>query len=270
MLVRFGLFDFNPETRELRREGVLVKLQAQPAEVLSLLIDARGEVVSREDLRNAVWKDGTVVDFDRGLNFCIAQIRTALGDSSDSPRFIRTVPKRGYQFIAPLSEPVRVSSRRRWLLISGGVCAGAAVLVGGVWMRAKEQRIAVVRFDNETGNPELDRFADGVTDSVVAELTSSTLGRYGVIGNAAILRRPREAWNLPEIASSLGARFVILGEVQPNGDAVRVLAHLIRMPEQTHLWVSRFNADVHDPPAAAQRIASDFTRRLTSPSAPTR
>src|SRR5436190_1811001 len=100
--VRFGLFEFDPATGELRREGALVRLQPQPAAVLALLIQRAGEVVSRETLRDAIWGGDTFVDFDRGLNFCIAQIRGALGDAVDSPRFIRTLPKRGYQFIAPL------------------------------------------------------------------------------------------------------------------------------------------------------------------------
>src|SRR3954468_14734341 len=100
--LRFGLFEFDNETRELTRQGVGVHLQAQPAQVLSCLLSHAGEVVSRESLRQEVWKDGTFVDFDRGLNFCVAQIRSALGDSAESPRFIKTLPKRGYQFIAPV------------------------------------------------------------------------------------------------------------------------------------------------------------------------
>src|SRR5438067_511426 len=101
--VRFGVCDFDPTTRELRRDGFPVRLQAQPAQVLELLVREAGDLVSRESLRQAVWGTETFVDFDRGLNFCIAQIRSALGDSADSPRFIRTVPKKGYQFIAPVS-----------------------------------------------------------------------------------------------------------------------------------------------------------------------
>ena len=243
-----------------------MRLQAQPAQVLGLLIAGNGEVVTREALRDAVWNDGTFVDFDRGLNFCISQIRTALGDSADSPRFIRTVPKRGYQFIAPLAPappPVAHISRRGLIVI--GCTAGAALLAGGVWIarRPAETRIAVTRFDNETGNPALDRFTDSVTDLLVAELTSSA-GHYGVIGNAAILRRPRQQRNLTEIASTLRAQFVILGQIQPNGTGVRVLAHLIRMPQQTHVAVSRTDANLGDPLANAQKIVNDFARRLPS------
>src|SRR5579883_1537390 len=123
MLHRFGLFTFDSETRELTRDGVPVRLEPQPALVLAVLIDKAGAVVTREELRHAVWGD-TFVDFDRGLNYCIAQIRTALGDSAASPRFIRTVPKQGYQFLAdvgraprPARDPLVAPPRRTLLLI---------------------------------------------------------------------------------------------------------------------------------------------------------
>src|SRR5438876_7043060 len=109
---RFGLFEFDSSTGELRRDGVAVKLQPQPAQVLAYLVDHAGEVVARETLRDAVWGGDTYVDFDRGLNFCIAQIRAALGDTADSPRFIRTLPKRGYQFIAPVERFDAAGARR--------------------------------------------------------------------------------------------------------------------------------------------------------------
>ena len=101
---RFGLFEFDLSTKELRREGVLVRLQSQPAQVLACLILHAGQAVSREELRKAVWSAETFVDFDRGLNFCIAQVRLVLDDDSTTPRYIRTLPKHGYQFIAPVEQ----------------------------------------------------------------------------------------------------------------------------------------------------------------------
>ena len=100
--LHFGIFELAPDTGKLAREGVPVRLQPQPAKVLALLVRRAGEVITREDLRREVWGDGTHVDFDRGLNFCIAQIRTALGDSAESPRYLQTIPKQGYRFIAPV------------------------------------------------------------------------------------------------------------------------------------------------------------------------
>src|SRR5450755_320871 len=180
-LLRFGMFDFDVTTRELRRQGQPVRLQAQPAQVLALLLSRGGEVVTRDEIRQAVWGDDTFVDFDRGLNFCIAQIRSALGDSADSPRYVKTLPKRGYQFIAPvaaLTASAPALPVRRRVALRRILAPAMLVLVGLMivlvywrpWSRQLAFTLAVARFDNETGDPQFDRFADGLTDSVVAEL----------------------------------------------------------------------------------------------------
>jgi DNA-binding winged helix-turn-helix (wHTH) protein len=184
---RFGLFEFDTATGELRREGVLIRLQSQPAQVLSCLLGRCGEVVSREGLCEAVWGAGTFVDFERGLNFCIAQIRSALDDDSTSPRYVRTFPKRGYQFIAPVEhisaapEPSEADSTRRELSTKAVAVSCAAVLVtiaffAGYRLRSSQVSkhspiVAVVRFDNETGDAGMVRFSDGLTDNVVEQLT---------------------------------------------------------------------------------------------------
>jgi TolB-like protein/DNA-binding winged helix-turn-helix (wHTH) protein/tetratricopeptide (TPR) repeat protein len=108
---RFGLFEFDFRTGELRREGDLIKLSPQPARVLGLLLGRPGETVLREELRAHLWGNETFVDFERGLNFCILQVRTALGDSSENPRFVQTVPRKGYRFIAPVTNDLRPPSR---------------------------------------------------------------------------------------------------------------------------------------------------------------
>jgi TolB-like protein len=131
------------------------------------------------------------------------------------------------------------------------------------------QTIAVCRFDNQTGDPALDRFGDELTDNVVAEMTASETGRYGIIGNAAIVRRPRAERDLAAIASSLHSAYVVIGQVQRDGSRLRVLAHLIRLPQQTHVKVARFDGLAQDPApdisGLAQRIAGDFAQRLASP-----
>ena len=274
--IQFGLFEFDPATGGLLRDGNPVRLQAQPAQVLALLLASAGEVVSRAALREAIWGTETFVDFDRGLNFCIAQIRTALGDSADSPLYIKTLPKRGYQFIAPVAAPKAAAApppvRRlpAWWIGAAALTIAAAAGVFALTHRsaASAITIAVTRFDNETGNPALDAFADGLTDSVVADLTTSGAGRYAIIGNAAILRIPRARRDLLAIASSLHADYVVLGQVQRNESHVRVLAHLIRLPEQKHLWVTRFDGLPTDPlpdqTAMAKRIAAEFNVRLAA------
>lgn len=277
-LLRFGIFDFDVTTRALRRQGQPVRLQAQPAQVLALLVSRPGEVVTRDEIRQAVWGDDTFVDFDRGLNFCIAQIRSALGDSADSPRYVKTLPKRGYQFIAPMAALAAASTPtlpvRRRVALRRILAPAMLVLVGLIMVlvyrrlgnRQPAFTLAVARFDNETGDPQFDRFTDGLTDSVVAELATLGSGRYGVIGNAAILRLPRDRRDLKAIATTLKTDYVVLGQVQRADTHIRILVHLIHLPDQTHLAVTRLDRvsqdPLHDELAMAQRIAAEFNRRL--------
>jgi TolB-like protein len=131
----------------------------------------------------------------------------------------------------------------------------------------REKMIAVARFDNETGDAELDRFADGITDSLVADLTALGDGRLGVIGNAAVLRRPRSFQNLDEIASTLHVEYAILGQVQRAGARIRILAHLIRLPQKTHVKVTRLETDAGSELQSARRIAADLGPKLGLPTA---
>lgn len=254
--VRFGIFDFDPENGDLRREGVALRLQAQPAQVLAVLVQHAGEVVTREQLRQAVWGTATFVDFDQGLNYCIAQIRSTLGDSAESPRFVRTIPKRGYQFVAPVAapavpeqaaSPVQQRHRvKRYVLATVLAVTACAVLALTLTQRRPTVNIAIARFSNETGSADMNSFADGLTDTVVAELTTAAGGQYGIIGNAASLRRPRSERDLKDIGSSLHAAYLVLGQVQRSSSQVRVLAHLIRLPQQTHITVVRFDRELGD------------------------
>ncbi len=277
--VRFGIFEFDPVARELWREGVSVRLQAQPAQALALLIAHAGTVVARETLRRELWGGETFVDFDRGLNFCIAQIRAALGDSAESPRFVRTLPKRGYQFIAPVAiastsapAPNPLPNRGPRRLVAAAAILVAALAVGGLWRLTRPKAfqppiiVAVTRFDNETGNAAFSRLADTLTDSVVGELTVVGGGHYGIIGNAAVLRAPREGRDLLAIGAALKAGYIVIGQVQADGDGLRILAHLIRLPDQKHLWVVReqLSPALAGQPQSelARRIASEFSRHL--------
>jgi DNA-binding winged helix-turn-helix (wHTH) protein/TolB-like protein len=274
--VRFGLFEFNSDTGELLREGRPVRLQAQPAKLLALLIAARGELVTRESLRAALWPDGTNVDFDRGLNFAVAQVRTALNDSAESPAFIRTIPKRGYQFIAPLPEPAVLAPPppRRSFLLFAVVMAVAVVALGvaAIWEpQPAAAQVAIAHFENETGRAEFDQFAGTLTDSLVAGLTEQTAGRFGIIGNAALLRRARKFQDIDEIASTLHTPCIILGQLQKDGAGFRVLAHLIALPSRKHLKVSRRElAPGASDTQAAEQIIADILPSLNSSQAANR
>jgi len=258
MRYRFGLFEFDDSQLALQRAGAVVHLQTQPARVLACLLRNRDRIVSRDELQKTVWGDSTFVDFNGGLNFCIAQVRSALGDDPASPRYIRTVPKLGYQFIAPaeiiappehVAESASAPARHRssWRVpvsALGMLLLVALAFVAGYELRlsAKETSrpiIAVARFDKETGDPALTSFADALTDGLVAQLTNTGQGQLSVIGNAQILRLPRAQRDLTAIGAQLKAKYVVLGQVIPDGDRTQILAHLIRLPEQTHLWVAR-------------------------------
>jgi len=292
-LYRFGVFQFDAERLELYRAGRLVPLQPQPAQVLASLLRHSGHIVTREELRQTVWADGTFVDFDKGLNFCIARIRIALGDDAHAPRFVRTVPKRGYEFIYPIDRHTATSEAAaaaaqmspqtggsaavaepgpavRTLFL--GVAALASLLLAGRYYVTHVRRVplvAVARFDNETGDARLVQFADNVTDTVVVDLAADAGGGFEVVGNAAVLRKPRDERDLRAIGAALHAQYVVLGQVQHDEDRVRVLAHLIRLPDETHVTVSRtdgiLNPTLNEVDQVARHIATAFERALRSP-----
>lgn len=281
---RFGPFEFDPETLELLRQGAAVHLQSQPGRVLAYLLQNGDRTISREELSKAIWGDETFVDFERGLNFCISQLRSALNDDSARPSYIRTLPKRGYQFIAATeftpneavveqgTPPPPYLSKRSALVATAVLALSVGTLLAYrlLWKSDSRQPpvVAVVRFDNETGNPEVTRFSDALTDDLVERLTFLSSGRYGVIGNGQVLRVPREQRDLNAIAKSLHARFIVLGQVQSNGAQTRILAHLIRMPDQTHVSVARMDRTLTDPlnleSELAQEIATQFSTRVTN------
>lgn len=241
--VRFGPFSFDPARLELSRDGRPVRLQPQPAQVLATLIARAGHPVTRDELRQAVWRDDTFVDFDRGLNFCIAQIRTSLSDDASAPRFVRTLPKIGYEFVCLVEEidAAPVPARRKrifWSTVAAAVVLTCLIALLPHFFRAPDV-VAVAHFDNDTGDAAITPFIDALTDDVVEKLTGSGADRYLVVGNAAVLRKPRDERDLVAIGSALNAKFVVLGQVQTDGQRVRVLAHLIRLPDQTHIVVSR-------------------------------
>jgi DNA-binding winged helix-turn-helix (wHTH) protein/TolB-like protein len=273
---RFGVFTFDSDRLELTRGGRPVKLQRQPAMVLATLLARAGHIVTREDLRRAVWHDDTYVDFERGLNFCIAQIRAALGDTAGTPRYVRTVAKQGYEFICPLDAGDHGPDRRRALIWAAtavlGLALAALVVSIAIRRRPAPLVIAVARFDNETGDPSLTRLSDSLTDSVVAELTSDGPGRYAIIGNAALLRRDRAARDLGAIATELHAQYVVLGQLQRDDSRLRVLAHLIRLPDETHVAVTRTDQIADTSLSAldglAIKIARAFDARLRASQEP--
>jgi DNA-binding winged helix-turn-helix (wHTH) protein/TolB-like protein len=305
VIYRFGVFEFDPAAGELRKHGRLVRIEPQPARALALLVSHPGEVISRERLRSQVWNEGTHVDFDRGLAYCLGQVRTALGDSADNPRFVETLPRRGYRFIAPVqadevppaadersvpasapepfgqpsasavaAAPLAGSSDPRALgRWSWGVLALLGVLTTGAvgwtaWARIVPPRpvVAVSVFDNETGRPEFDRLAATASDIVVERLTALGIQRVGVIGNTPSLRVPRDQRSPEAVRRETRAAYFVIGQVQDDDAGIRLVVHLIRLDDDTHLWVTRVArapsdlADIQD--VMADRLAEAVRRHV--------
>jgi len=143
VVLRFGAFELDLRAGELHKQGLRVKLQEQPFRVLNVLLHHPGEVVTREDLRASIWPADTFVDFDNSLNTSINKLREALGDSAERPRFIETLPRRGYRFLAPVScVDRRVAGRTRaWTIVVGTVAVAALVAGGFFWRSRHAQRL---------------------------------------------------------------------------------------------------------------------------------
>ena len=250
----FGVFEFDAASLELRKSGRAIALEPQPARALSLLLERAGQTVSREDLSATVWGSGTHVDFDRGLAYCVGQIRAALGDSGENSRFVQTLPKRGFKFVAPVSvsrapddspvtPTVPPTSRRRvsWVWPAAALVAVlmAALVADRVSHRPRRPIVAVSIFDNETGDSRYDRPLLALSDAVVDRLTELGPNRIGVIGNAMVLRMPRNQRDLQRIVAETGASHVILAQLQPSNGNLTLLMHLIRLDDGTHLWTRR-------------------------------
>lgn len=254
MTYRFGTFEFDADDGVLRKNGRAVALEPQPSKALTLLLAHAGEVVSRDELRDAVWGRDTHVDFDRGLAYCVSQIRAALGDSGDNPRFVETVPKRGFRFIAPIvgaTGPAGAAGAARrfnnWITVPLALAMLAAA-IGMVFEtvsspptadRPDRAVIAVSIFDNETGLAEYDQLVAGLSDLVVERLTKLDPGRIAVIGNAAVLRQPRNIRNLKTLSDTLAAHYVLLGQLQKGESGLRFITHFIRLRDEAHLKANR-------------------------------
>jgi|tagenome__1003787_1003787.scaffolds.fasta_scaffold20466227_1 TolB-like protein/DNA-binding winged helix-turn-helix (wHTH) protein len=258
--IAFGEFEFDAATGELWRAGEPVPVQPQPSRLLALLIERPGDLVSRDEIRQALWGGDTHVEFDRSLNFCVAKLRAAVNDSAVDPQVIETVPTRGYRFIAPLlpRTPAMVprvaesaasgSGRSRSIrnIFYAAVAIAAIAVVGlqifqGV---VGAPKVVVVPFQNETGSPEFDRVAKGVSDATVVKL--SELNRLRVIGNASGLAFSFRPPDMKRMGESLGAQYLVLGQMKRDAHRMRIVAHLIRVSDQTHVWANTYDTDLLD------------------------
>ncbi|HEV3253428.1 MAG TPA: winged helix-turn-helix domain-containing protein, partial [Candidatus Acidoferrales bacterium] len=269
-----------------------MKLQEQPFQVLAFLVTHPGEVVTREQLGKELWPAGTFTDFDQGLNSAINKIREALGDSAESPRFVETLARRGYRFIAPVQDSrpphsaaglpgAAAVSSSWWHKTHYRIAALVLVVLLVLAARFARQRfalradpgekvmLAVLPFLNYSGDPGQEYFNDGLTEEMITRLGSADPGRLGVIARTSSMKYKNTQKDVQEIGRELGVDYVLEGSVRRVGDRVRISAQLIQVRDQTHLWAENYERDAHDTLAlesdVAIAIAAQVERRLPAP-----
>jgi TolB-like protein/Tfp pilus assembly protein PilF len=238
---RFGDYELDRRTLELRRAGRKVKLAPQPARVLGLLASQPGELVTRDEIRRELWGEATFVDFERNLNYCLNCIRAALGDTVNRPRYIETLPRRGYRFIAS-------AQRQRPFA---------------------EPTLAVLPFANLNGDPAREYFSDGITDALITELARIPAVR--VISRQSVLHLKGSSRKLDEIARELSVDAVVEGSALHQGERVRVTAQLVLVEPERHAWAQSYDCDTSDvlttQREAARAIAACVAAALRPPGA---
>lgn len=275
--LRFETYELDAGTGELRKAGRNVKIQPQPLKVLAYLASRPGELVTREELREAVWGSETFVDFEQGLNQCIRQIRAVLQDNSDKPRYIETLPKRGYRFVAsvavegprdPPKAPARGRSLPRRRALAALVVAGSALAVfllvrnrTGL-VGAAGTSLAVLPFADFS--PEDHQyFAHGLTEEIASRLSADE--RLRVAGRASAFALPANS-GIREAASRLRVRNVLTGSVRVYGDSVRVTIQLLDAGEDRILWSQDYDRKLADilgvQAEIAQSVASALKERF--------
>jgi TolB-like protein/DNA-binding winged helix-turn-helix (wHTH) protein/Flp pilus assembly protein TadD len=290
--VRFGAFELDESAGRLLKAGIPLKLQPQPFRVLILLISRPGQVVTREEIQQHLWGDSTFVDFERGINFSINQIRGALCDDAENPRYIETLPRLGYRFIGTLhhengdidgpatpflpsapKNPLKDNRGNRsfgrlWplyfsLLALAGLIGWAAVRGRSLWQGATPARIrslAVLPLANLSGNPAQDYFADGMTDELLTDL--ARLPNTRVISRTSAMRYKGTRKSVPEIARELNVDGILEGSVMRFGDRVRIRIQLIYAPRDQHVWAAAYERDLKDVLALQEDAARDIADEL--------
>jgi len=286
-VLRFDNFELDLRAGELRKGGVKLRLQGQPIQVLAALLNSAGALVTREELRAQVWPAETFVDFDHGLHNAIARLRETLGDSAGTPRYIETLPRRGYRFIgtverigpaeplpaaanAPSPSPsleapvVPVRSRSRTVVITALLMtlalAAILVLIPALSHRAAAtplvRSIAVLPLANFSGDPAQEYFVDGMTDELITDLAK--IGALRVISRTSVMRYKGTKKGLPEIARELNVDGIVEGSVMRSGQRVRITAQLLYGPTDKHLWADTYDRDLGD----VLTLQSDVARAI--------
>ena len=274
--VRSGLFEIDFGLGEIRKEGRRVPVQEQPFRVLAFLLERPGEVVTREQLQARLWPAHTYVGFDEGLNTAIRKLRVSFGDSAENPRFIQTVSRRGYRFIAPVSEATSVdpqppavenvtapqtvgelpharpwwTRRPAWALAAVIVIVILSALVflthphrSANLTGPQRVMLAILPFQNLSNGPEQEYFSDGLTEETIADLGELNPERLGVIARTSAAAYKHTDKTIAQIGRELGVDYILEGSVRREGENVRITAQLIRVRDQAHLWAHNYDRE---------------------------
>jgi TolB-like protein/Tfp pilus assembly protein PilF len=236
--IRFGTFEVDLRAGELRKQGVKIKLQEQPFQILAMLLANPGQVVTREELRSKLWPADTFVDFDHGLNKSINKLREALGDSAENPRFVETLPRRGYRFLASI-EGAREAVPKR-----GGPI----------------DSIAVFPLANPNPDPDLEYLAVGIPGSIIHSL-SHIPGLRVIAWNSVPRNKDREEDPLA-IGRSVGARAVLIGRIWQRGNKLRLHVDLLDTANGEELWGDQYDRDLTELFSVQDEISYEVSQRL--------
>ncbi len=276
-------FELDFRAYQLRRSGRVLKLEHIPMEVLLLLIEQRGQLVTREQIVEKIWGKDVFLDTDNSINGAIRKIRQILKDDPEQPRFIQTIPGKGYRFIVPIlqaeaekppappepespasEQPIRRLAHRRWLIPLG--IAMGLIVVGGGWLQwfrspagpqvpGGRLMLAVLPFENLTGDPGQEYFSDGLTEEMITHLGSLDPQRLGVIARTSVMRYKASREPLDRLGRELGVQYVLEGSVRRDADKVRISAQLIQVRDQTHLWARQYDRELSSLLAVQGEIA---------------
>jgi TolB-like protein/DNA-binding winged helix-turn-helix (wHTH) protein/Tfp pilus assembly protein PilF len=281
--VRFGVFEANLRTGELRRDGRRVSLQEKPFQLLAALLERPGELVTREELRQRLWSADVFVDFEQGLSGAIKKLRTALDDSAENPRFVETLARRGYRFIAPvgaapasLAPAAEQRARRfgggwRLLLAALALAVGFGVLAR-LWLSrsvsAGRSTLLVLPFQNLSGDAEQEYVSDGMTEEMITQVGRLKPDRLAVIGPTSAMHYKGTTLRADEIGRELGVEYLLSGSVRRSGGQVRVTVALVRVKDQVLLWSDSYDRELKDvlgvQSSVAQAIAGAIPLALSA------
>ena len=291
--LRFNDTELDVGRYEIRRNGRSLRLERLPMELLILLVSRQGELVTRDEVVNRLWGEGVHLDADQGINTAIRKIRMCLRDTAENPTYIQTVVGKGYRFIPPveIAEPEGSTSpieappkievadtpavpasrhtrieAKKWIAIASLAVIAATAALLGLWYTHRDHQpsairaIAVLPFENLSGDPAQDYFVDGVTDELITELAK--MGGVRVISRTSSMQYKHAKGNLRKIASELGVDAIVEGAVARSEGRVRITAQLIRASSDQHLWANSYERNVSDILAVQTEIASAVSREL--------